>query len=193
MNSVILVEGKEDKVFFEYLCRKKGVDVEVKSMGGKDKLEYALREEKFDRIKKLGIVIDADDEGVIKRKAFIEDVCAKVDTGFVTIYPLIVHVKGQGSLDTLLISLLKSGMNEKKTKGYDCFDKWGKCYEGGLTVSELDKLRLQILIRYDLCTKQERAHFSKNCGIEKVLNKYILDFNHPVLSEIDDFLCHFKN
>ena len=75
---LVLVEGADDKSFFEALCQHLGLnDIQFREIGGKDNLPKALeatvKESSFSEVViALGIVLDADDDP----KATFQSVCS---------------------------------------------------------------------------------------------------------------------
>lgn len=81
MNSLIIVESKNDKFFIEalikYLDFKVGSEIqsicEFKCLDGITNLENKFKDIKIDNYEIIGIILDANSEGIDKRIKFIND------------------------------------------------------------------------------------------------------------------------
>ncbi len=63
---ILIVEGKNDELFFKALCEKIGINnIQIISLSGKDNLESKLKAIKntsgFPTVKAIGIIMDAND------------------------------------------------------------------------------------------------------------------------------------
>jgi 5S rRNA maturation endonuclease (ribonuclease M5) len=63
---ILIVEGKNDELFFKALCEKIGINnIQIISLSGKDNLESKLKAIKntsgFPTVKSIGIIMDADE------------------------------------------------------------------------------------------------------------------------------------
>jgi histidyl-tRNA synthetase len=103
-----------------------------------------------------------------------------------------IHIDDKGELEDVLREIKTHESNHA-----DCLEKWQKCLETKSikkTNKEINKLWLQIFIRYDVCSKEEQENAGKCCNLKYVLeNKTdVFDFTHQCLNELKTFLEMFK-
>ncbi len=208
VNNLIIVESENDKFFIERLieCSNVGsINVqcicEFECLEGMNNLNKKLEEIKFDKYNKVGIILDADKEGIDKRINFInntlKNVCddvniteinkleksSKLDVDFVC---YIMHVNGYGELETVLKSIKKSD-----SFFADCLESWRECLKNNgkdISDKEFDKLYINNYIRFDTCSKLEQKHASKYCGLKYAMKKDIWDLDSSILYDLKEFL-----
>lgn len=85
MNNLIIVESKNDKFFIErlieyYNCGNINVQCicEFECLEGINNLDKKLKDIKFYKYDRIGIILDADKEGICKRIEFINKALKKV-------------------------------------------------------------------------------------------------------------------
>lgn len=215
MNKLI-VESKNDKIFVEKILKILNFqNIEVSEpiclidecicLDGLGNLEKKLRDEKLDSINKIGILIDADNEGVSKRIEEVNKILKNLDINveFNNINQLkkdekndieiachILNIEDKGSLDNILKTIAKG-----KSEYADCLESWKKCLEEkGEKVSDtiFTKFWVNNYLRFDTCDKEEQKKSSKKCNFEKALEKDFWDFEHKSLDSLKDFLKLFK-
>ena len=215
MNKLI-VESKNDKIFVEKILKILNFqNIEVSEpiclidecicLDGLGNLEKKLRDEKLDSINKIGILLDADNEGVSKRIDEINKILKNLDINIVfeninelkkdekkdiEIACHILNIEDKGSLDNILKAIAKSPSNYA-----DCLESWKKCLEEKkekVSDTIFTKFWVNNYLRFDTCSKDEQKKSSKNCSLEKALEKDVWDFEHKSLDSLKDFLKLFQ-
>lgn len=213
MNSLIIVESKNDKFFIEalikYLNFKSGVEVqticEFECLDGITNLENKLKDIKIDNYEIIGIILDANSEGIDERIKFINDslksICSDVQLNKMNKFKesksigvkficYIMNLSGKGELETILRKI------KKKDSTYaDCLSSWRDCVNKSLNNNkenikdkDFNKFWVNNYIRYDTCSKKEKKQAEKNCTLEKSFEKDIWDFDNKVLDDLKNFL-----
>lgn len=217
MKSLIIVESHNDKYFIEKLRDELGLkNIELKEpicnitdyecLNGlsEKKLQQTLKEIKFDEYQKIGIIIDADNEGIEKRIDLInsciralENVSSdfkitkinefiKIESLDIEIGCYITNVSGNGELETVLKAIKK----EDSTYA-DCLDSWKTCLNSKgkeINDKDFDKFWVSNYLRFDTCTKKEQKQADKNCKNEVAIKKDIWDFENLILNDLKNFL-----
>lgn len=212
----LIVESHNDKIFVEKLksvLNIKNLEIsqplcnvdEFICLDGLGNLEKKLKDIKLDELDKLGILLDADEIGVQKRIAEINEVFEKVGIDIkleninefkkdikndLDISCHILNIKDKGSLDHILKTIAKN-----PSCYADCLSAWKECLEKkGEKVSEtvFTKFWVNNYLRFDTCTKDEQKRISKNCNLQKALEKDVWDFNNPTLDSLKEFLKLFS-
>lgn len=216
MSNLLIVESHNDKYFIEALSESLTIDIKVNQpicqiddyecLNGlsEAKLLQCLNDVKFDDYTKIGIIIDADKEGIENRLALIDSVVKKFDDTIeiknintpiksdkldLEFICYITNVNGHGELETLL-KIIKS---ENSTYA-DCLDAWRECLDkNGKKISDKEfyKFWISIYGRYDCCTKKDKKHLDTNCTKEASLKKSIWNFDHSALDDLKKFLQAF--
>jgi hypothetical protein len=220
-NNLLIVESHNDKFFIERLrkeiapadfefeietpiCR---ID-EYECLGGLSNLEYKLDDIKNEiekrNLKKVGILLDADNEGIQKRiieiNAAVKTIASDLDilstntwykskTLDIEISCHILNVNGLGELETLL-----KAIKSHDSISADCLYSWQECLEKNgkeIAPKDFDKFWISIYGRYDCCSKKEKKQADKKCGLEASLQKDIWDFSHDALTDLKDYLTTF--
>ena len=215
MNKLV-VESHNDKIFVEKIIKELNIEnLEISEplctidecicLDGLGNLEKKLKDIKLDGLDKLGILIDADEVGIQTRISEINKILKKlnIDIVFENINELkkdekkdieiachILNIKDKGSLDNILKAIAKSPSNYA-----DCLESWKKCLEEKKEkVSETVFIKFWVnnYLRFDTCSKDEQKKSSKNCSLEKALEKDVWDFEHKSLDSLKDFLKLFQ-
>jgi hypothetical protein len=216
VSNLLIVESDNDKYFIEALSESLKIDIKVNQpickiddyecLNGlsEAKLLQCLNEVKFDDYRKIGIVIDADKEGIENRLVLITSVINKFDDTIeiknintpirserldLEFICYITNVDGDGELETLL-KVIKS---EDSTYA-DCLDAWRICLQNAgkpIKDKEFDKFWVSIYGRYDCCTKKDQRHLDTNCTKEASVKKPIWNFEHEALTDLKAFLQLF--
>lgn len=203
MSNLLIVESDNDKYFIEALIAHINVEIEIDSpvcsideyecLGGTGQLEKKFKslESQIAKkgIDKVGIIFDADNEGVEAKTQLIQQKIDLVfgedsDTEF-TIY--ILNVEGKGELETLL-----KAIKSKQSPIADCLDAWRQCLavkDIAVKQKNFDKLWIQIYHRYDCCSKKDQKQAGRKCSNEASIIKPIYDFDKPELNELKKFLA----
>lgn len=211
MKNIILVEGKDDKSFIEYLIQ--GVEVKpfsVDVLGGlsKDALTKRLDSLKSSFLKtpfeKLGIIIDQDSFTTEERLAFVNEclqgnfniqltdnqifVNLEIDGIPLQIACYFVNVDGKGELESLLTRI-----KTIDSPYADCLQQWQNCLSEKVSQKEFDKLWVHYYLKYDTATPQERQQAGKYCTLEYSLKAktQIWNFDSLILDELKGFLALF--
>lgn len=213
MNSLIIVESKNDKFFIEalikYLNLKVATEVqsicEFECLDGITNLENKFKDIKIDNYEIIGIILDANSEGIDKRIKFINDSLKDISLDVqlnkinefkeskaigVKFICYIMNVDGKGELETVL------KMIKKKDSIYaDCLSSWRDCVNKSLDNNkenikdkDFDKFWVNNYIRFDTCSKKEQKQAEKNCTLEKSFEKDVWDFDNKILDDLKNFL-----
>uniref|UniRef100_UPI003F4B742A DUF3226 domain-containing protein n=1 Tax=Brachyspira catarrhinii TaxID=2528966 RepID=UPI003F4B742A len=208
MNNLIIVESKNDKFFIErlieyYNCGNINVQCicEFECLEGINNLNKKLKDIKFDKYDRIGIILDADKEGIYKRIEFInnalKNVCddveltlinkleksSKLDVDFAC---YIMNINGYGELETVLKLIKKSD-----SIFADCLESWREClkvYNKNISDKDFDKFYINNYIRFDTCNKYEQKQSSKYCSFESAMKKDIWDLDNNILNDLKEFL-----
>ena len=212
MKNIILVEGKDDKAFIEYLTQ----SVEVKPfsvdvLGGlsKDAMTKRLDSLKTGFLKtpfeKLGIIIDQDSFTTEERLDFVNECLQgnfnvqlsdnqiftnlEIDGIPLQIACYFVNVAGKGELESLLTKIKTIA-----SPYADCLNQWQNCLSDKVSQKEFDKLWVHYYLKYDASTHQERQQASKYCTLEYSLQhkSHIWNLDSPILDELKGFLGLFN-
>jgi len=204
VSNILIVESENDKFFIEALINFMNlVNIQISEpictineyecIGGIGNLSKKLnglkaRIAKEGNIKKVGIIIDADDKGIEDRKNEIKDIVDNIfsEDNEVKFSIYITHVNGFGELETLLREIKKN-----ESIYADCLNAWQECLPEDKKIKdkEFNKFWVQIYQRYDCCSRKESKQAYKNCNNEISLKeKDIWDFEHKILDELKEFL-----
>ena len=217
MKSLIIVESHNDKYFIEKLrdildlenielkepvC--KMADYECLNGLSEKKLQLTLNDIKFDEYQKIGIIIDADNEGIQKRIDLINSCIRTLEevpqdfqitkiNEFIRVKNLDIEIgcyitnkDGFGELETVLKAIKK----EDSTYA-DCLDSWKTCLNSKgkeINDKDFDKFWVSNYLRFDTCTKKEQKQADKNCKNEVAIKKDIWDFENLILNDLKNFL-----
>ena len=208
VSNLIIVESKNDEFFIERLIEYSSLDninvqyiCEFKCLDGISNLNKKLKDIKFDKYNKIGIILDADKEGIDKRIEFInkalKNVCndvkitainkleksSELDVDFVC---YIMNVNGYGELETVLKSIKKSD-----SVFADCLESWRECLKAhnkDISDKDFDKFYINNYIRFDTCSKSDQKQASKYCSFEYAMKKDIWDLDNNILDDLKEFL-----
>ena len=174
----------------------------------KAKLEAKLQELKIEiekrGIEKLGIIIDADKEGIENRIEFLNEALKVIDKDLnltrcnhfnkseslaIEIACYIINVEGYGELETVLKTI-----KSKDSPFADCLYEWKRCLEENhqaIKDKDFDKFWVNTYQRFDFCTKREQKQAFRKCNPEASMKKDIWNFEHNVLDGLKEFLLLF--
>jgi hypothetical protein len=212
----IIVESENDKHFINRLIEVMNLsDVEIEEpicnvdeficLDGMANLGRKLRDIKLDDIDKLGIVLDADSEGIGNRLQEVNTVLREVgiDVELESVNRLkrdhslgldvtchIFNIDGYGELENVLFAI-----KTEESIFADCLDSWRKCLkENGKSISKKGFLKFWTnnYIRFDTCSSHERKQVNRKCNFESALQKDIWDFSHSALDSTKEFLRLFQ-
>ena len=230
MNALI-VESKNDKDFVEALIR----DIELENtsvdapicaindyscMDGLSKkkliehLKEKINEIRRGEIKKLGVLIDQDQDTKAERLTFVSEAATKafgkkivfkdintfytiqIDTD--TSFELICHftnVDGTGELETLL-----KAIKTKESIFADCLEKWKDCIEANgkkISQKDFDKFWISNYIRFDTCSSKQKKQAERKCSMQNfdyvLEHKNIFNLKAKELTDLRAFLNLFQN
>jgi 5S rRNA maturation endonuclease (ribonuclease M5) len=218
VSNLIIVESHNDQYFLQVLIKHLNLtNVQVgspvcsvndfKCLGGLSEkgLTERLNEIKVDQYQKIGVLVDADDEGINIRVALVQRAmtAAGADVTPDVINKLILcpswdvqlaigvtHIDGKGELETLL----KQIKNKDSTYA-DCLATWKQCLEDQgkpIKQKDFDKFWLSNYFRYDTCSKDEQYQAGKKCTKQAAFEKAdIWDLEHSALDDLKAFLRLF--
>jgi hypothetical protein len=218
-NNLLVVESQNDKYFIEAFSKYlnlSNIEVdtpicnisEFECLGGMSKLQPKLNELKTvlekNGIAKLGIILDADEEGIVTRvkqiNKCIGSICNDVTISSINtlvrseeldieIACYITNVGGSGELETVLKTI-----HSKDATYANCLYAWRKCLDDKnkqIPNKYFDKFWISIYQRYDNC-KLNESNAYKNCTGEISMKKEnIWNFEHEILKDLRDFLLLF--
>lgn len=218
MNNLIIVESEADKYFIEALIKNLNINnIEVglpicsiddyDCLGGFNNLEKRLKEIRFDKYENIGIILDSDEEGIVKKVEFINktfknicpdleivDICTfyKSNQEEINVACYITNIDGYGELENIL-----KEVKSKESIYADCLDSWRKCIESKgkvVTDKEFNKNWVNNYLRLDTCTNaKHKGNKAKYCSqSEESIKKDIWDFNNKYLDDLKKFLMLFK-
>ncbi|MDQ5770914.1 DUF3226 domain-containing protein [Thiothrix subterranea] len=155
---------------------------------------------------KIGIMVDADDEGIDAKLNLIN--AALKEAGFCATLPsvstwvhdaeqgihvscYVLHVDGHGDLETLLRRIQLEG-----TLFADCLESWRQCLQKNgkeIKQKDFDKFWVSVYQRFDQCSKKERQQVERKCTDEVSMKKEppIWNFEHAALAELKAYLGMF--
>jgi hypothetical protein len=220
--NILIVESQNDKYFIESLKTHLNIaDVEIDTpicsiddyecLNGlsKAKLEHKLQDLKIEiekrGIEKIGIILDANKEGVEKRVELINDALKVIDKNLhlascnhfvkseeldIEIACYITNVNGYGEFETVLKQI-----KSKDSPFADCLENWKKCLADknqSIKDKDFDKFWVNTYQRFDCCSKKEQKQAGRKCNPEASMKKDIWDFEHSVLDKLKEFLKLFN-
>ena len=220
--NILIVESENDKYFIESLKNHLNIDnVEIDTpicsiddyecLNGlsKSKLECKLQDLKIEiekrGIEKIGIILDADKEGIDKRIELINEALKIIDKNLhllscnhfvkseeidIEIACYITNVNGYGELETVLKQI-----KSKDSPFADCLENWKKCLADKnqfIKDKDFDKFWVNTYQRFDCCSKKEQKQAGRKCNPEASMKKDIWDFEHSVLDKLKEFLKQFN-
>ncbi len=211
MSNLIIVESKNDEYFIEAFIDKLNLNNDTKinnkyeRLNGLNNLEETLGVIIYAKYDKLGIILDANKEGIKKRLEFINKalkknlIDVKIDTTNTLIKSTklkleiacyIMNIDGCGELDTVLKTI-----KSKPSEYADCLDSWRNCLEKeGKKISkkDFDKFWVNNYLRFDTCSTRQMQQAYKECARKKAMEKNIWNFEHDALVNLKVFLELFK-
>lgn len=222
--NLLIVEGDSDKLFVERLKTIVEANAEVSSicrideclsLGGLNNLRYKLEEkinngdkkksneQTFEDVyKKIGVILDADEVGILKRvndinnavKFITDDVeIASPDTWYrsekldVDISCHILNVNGYGELETLLRAI-----KSQDSPFADCLEAWRACLKNQkkeVNQKVFDKFWIEIYGRYDCCPEKSGDKCTSKLTLQK---DYVWNFSHSALTGLRNYLAMFN-
>lgn len=220
--NLLIVESENDQYFIESLKTYLNIyDVDIDTpicsiddyecLNGlsKAKLEHKLQEIKIEiekrGIEKIGIILDADKEGVDKRIELINEALKVIDKDLnmvscnhfiksesldIEIACYMTNVDGYGELETVLKKI-----KSKDSPFADCLEHWKRCLEEksqSIKDKDFDKFWVNTYQRFDCCTKKEQKQAGRKCNPEASMKKDIWNFEHSVLDKLKEFLKLFN-
>ena len=221
--NILIVESQNDQYFLESLINKYlnidniEIDTPICSIDdyeclnglSKAKLEHKLQELKIEiekrGIEKIGIILDADKEGIDKRVELINDALKVIDENVhlascnhfvksekldVEIACYVMNINGYGELETVLKQI-----KSKDSPFADCLENWKKCLADknqSIKDKDFDKFWINTYQRFDCCNKKEQKQASRKCNPEASMKKNIWNFEHSILDKLKEFLKLFN-
>ena len=206
MGNILIVESENDKYFIEGIINHINLDIKIEEpicsideyecLGGIGKLKERLEALNYrvisGEIDRVGIIFDADKEGVEKRTQDIETEIGffidNLPNEFKKIVKFSIYImnkNGFGELETVLKEI-----KSKDSIIADCLDSWQGCLpeDKKLNQKEFDKFWTQIHQRYDCCSKKEAKQAGRKCNNEVSFSKGIYDLDNPILKDLKEFL-----
>lgn len=179
-------------------------------------LEKALKQVKTGiearGIEKVGIILDIDNDSKEAKIKLINDCIQRIfpdsplinntseftnlsfDGFNVSLACYFTNVNGQGELETLL-----KAIKSKDSIYADCLGSWKDCLQRkgqDITTKEFDKFWVNMYIRFDTCSREEKYQAGKKCsmsGFDYVMKEKadIWNFDHPALDDLKQFFKIF--
>ena len=217
-NDAIFMQAMVEKLNCDIQIEKPIYIDEYKALSGLDetKLINALKALKADLqktdIEKIGIIIDLDNYSEQERLKFVDRCIKEVfeaeslsstkqfidisgDNGTkAKLACYFTNFEGKGELETLL-----KAIKARESPHADCLNSWKTCIESqGQQISrkDFDKFWVNIYLRYDTCSNQDRKQAEKKCSMsrfEYVMEhkKDIWDWDNPALDDLKEFFKLF--
>lgn len=208
MKNIILVEGKSDKIFYEFLIknlfseyeiniseivRENKINCNIEVLNSKNKLKpflMNLREENINqKIElKVGIIWDKDEESIEDLKVEIESIYNNIFKNYPVKNQVIPFIFSENYKE---VEYYLKDIKSQKSKYADCF--YDNC-----DLNEKDAIKewLRIYLRFDCCPKKLKKSSVFNCFFENVFKceyaKDYFDFKREDLVEFQNFLNNFK-
>lgn len=222
VSNLIIVESENDKYFISHLINKWGIpNTEVnffdyECLDGLSHFTEKIRDIKYDKYNRIGIIIDADNEGIEGRVGFVnqhfkalynelsgDDVSINVNEVVIDRVNQLKHsnnlevelalhvtnVSGHGELETLLKSI-----KSKESPYADCLNAWRLCLkekDKSVDDKEFDKFWVSNYLRFDTCSSHDQKQAGRKCRGEYAIKKDIWNLDHQNLQEIRTFLNLF--
>ena len=215
VSNLIVVESQNDKFFIEAFINKlnlKHIEVgtpicsidEYECLSGMGNLTMRLKEIKFDNYKKIGIILDADNEGTNNRLEFINNclktICNDIDIRKINklekskeldieIACYVMNIADRGELETVL-----KAIKSVDSTFADCLDSWRSCLKKknkNISDKDFDKFWINNYLRFDTCSKSEQKQAGIKCNNEAAMKKNIWDFDSPILDDLKKFIQLF--
>lgn len=222
MSNLLIVESCNDEFFINRLLQVLNLSSEIKvgspvchideyqCLNGLSEtlLSNKLKEIEIEiekrGIEKIGILLDADKDGIESKLRLLNHVLNQIDSTIciehvnqwvyshildVRISCHVLNVDGHGELETLL---RKIKLNNSTFA--DCLHSWREClseHAEAISDKEFDKFWVNIYQRYDTCTKKERKQAARKCSFKASLQKDIWDFSSCYLDSLKGFLLSF--
>ena len=180
MSKILLLEGKTDVAFIQYLCKHYKITlddtvqlIDMQGKGGLSKNMLSLEPE-FEKGVKVAVVLDADKD-FDARVAEIE----KILKGYDVAYFLSPNHGDTGDLEKLLLSTIDESNDIVK-----CFDEYMVCLEEkGINVDPVnDKAKLYAYTSLS-CGKKPEDSFDNEIDL--------WDLENPNFDNIKKFICDF--
>ena len=237
----LVVESKNDKAFVEAVIKHLNnriltVDASVDTpicriddfecLGGLNerklttKIEDVIDDVLKRGIKKVGVLIDIDNEGTNQRLKMVSNCLSKameikfgkpydisiseanqlfdiiIDDN--TSFQLACHftnVDGKGELETVLKTI-----KTQESPFADCLHEWQRCLQANgkdISQKDFDKFWLSNYVRFDTCSRNDKKQSEGKCSIQNfdyvMENKsQIFDFDNNLLEDLKRFLALFN-
>jgi len=193
-DSVLAVEGKDEKNFFEALLKNLGIsNIQIIDVGGKDKFTsslstYLQSEGALNQIKKIGFVRDAEER---EATVAFQSICSTLNE-----YKLpcpselnkVIEQEGKKVSIFIMPNNQSCGMLEdlcitsiKETNIFECIDCFVNCYKKMIYLEKYNPAKA-IILAY-LST---RTPIVNSLGI--AAQEKVWDFSHECFNEIKNFL-----
>jgi hypothetical protein len=155
-------------------------------------------------VKNIGILVDADSDGVESKIKLINAALAGADFEVsvldvnqwflsqkleVNVSCHVLNFGGAGELETLL-----KAIKSQDSTFADCLVSWRECLEKqGKVISQkdFDKFWVSIYQRFDHCSKNDKKQADRKCSTEASMKKPIWNFDHEALAELKAYLRMF--
>ncbi|NOQ34900.1 MAG: hypothetical protein GQ569_03295 [Methylococcaceae bacterium] len=218
-NNCLIVEGNSDKFFMERLKEEINADFDISEpicnisecqcLDGitnlENKLKVIKRQIPQKGFEKIGILIDADNEGISNRVKLVHDAVKTITNDVEILKPNewyksefldveischILNINDKGYLEVILKEIAL-----KEAISANCLNSWQKCLEQHkreLNQADFDKLWLNVYLHYDCFSKKEMGN-AKNCNFKNSLNREFWDFSHPTLNDLKNYLSSFNS
>ena len=193
VSNLIIVESENDKYFIEALIARlniKNIEIgqpicninDFDCLGGISKLSNRLKALKLDKYDRLGIIVDADDEGIENRIDLINNSLKEISSDItlkaintpvkskeldLEIACYITNVDGKGELETMMRKI-----KSKPSIYADCLDSWKECLKSNdieIKSKEFDKIWVSNYLKYDTCIGKDNKQKSRKCA-NKLIN-----------------------
>lgn len=218
---ILVVESHNDKLFIEQLIvHLKNINLEVsppicnideyECLSGlsekklSDKLNDLRIASDKEGISKIGIMVDADANGIDAKLALVNSSLKKAgftitipsvnawiydDSQSLNISCHVLNVGGCGELETMLRAIKSS-----ESVVADCLESWRECLNDkskAIKQKDFDKFWVSVYQRFDCCSRNDKKQADRKCSFEASMKKPIWDFEHTALAELKAYLGMF--
>jgi len=190
VNNLIIVESANDKYFIEKL-NLDNIEIgkpicnvnDFNCLASKDNLKTRLNALELDSYGRIGIILDADLEGIEQRiveinnalKSICNDISIEKINQFyrsdevdLEIACYIMNIDGKGELEDIM-----KEVKSKDSTYADCLEAWRNCLESkGITIKDKEfvKIWMSHYLKYDTCLGKDKNQKSKKCSNELINN-----------------------
>ncbi|MGI0479289.1 DUF3226 domain-containing protein [Geminocystis sp. CENA526] len=220
MSNILIVESKNDRIFFDALINYLNLPIETEIIVNEyetlDGLSEKILIEKLKSLQarnlkkpidKLGIIIDIDNYTIKERIEFINKCLNSIFSDINILKNISEFIEVSSPSNKIKIACYFTnveGKGELETvlkaiKSHDsphadCLEDWQKCLENqgrNIKQKDFDKFWVNIYIRYDTCSNKERKQAGKKCSMNNF--EYVMTNKKDIWNFEDKNLQELKD